>query len=591
MTEHTFRIVTNRHVPSGISSAAVVVDRPSQRRPRSPPEQTRTPPGEPLDHEHNAVPVPDAAVAGPSRMQSVFSSHTGEAYRSQQHSNQTWESHKEAIRQLYLDENRPLKEVIAIMRQRGFKATVRMYKSRFDKWGFSKNNSKRDVIQMLQIQRQRNALGKRTTFHRNGREVAIDAYLKRKGISQYDLAEPGIAEQLPDHLRCVTPPPDVPALIHPGGAVSLQEVLLQTVRDLAWNAVCPPDLPLVSATAKYRGGALRCAITDLTNADWLFHVGHNKRAGTMCEQGFRALHLMIQQPSVYGLVHLLLVHLDAYNRGVVYEIWKYLACYSEAIKTEGPLARLCQGIFKFLHSHDYAESWTFILECVEKLLLLAPEDEAAAGLPTDTVARLYPLFFIPRAHQYPQEVPRRLQARCDWSRLAQRQIPTEENTTLRRRDPQEETIFQASELLITGAQASWRGAHTLHLAEKVLEGVKAFDYNTEFFEYVALTTLAKYHRAAYDDNRNRHGPSRKKNKDKANEVHRLSTHFLDRACRLMEGKWDPDLGYFLGDLELLEEWHREAGDTEQAAATRVRWEEALDCIPTQWERGTQGIRF
>jgi hypothetical protein len=39
-------------------------------------------------------------------------------------SEEDWEHHRARIRQLYLDEDRPLKEVIAIMqREHGFKAT------------------------------------------------------------------------------------------------------------------------------------------------------------------------------------------------------------------------------------------------------------------------------------------------------------------------------------------------------------------------------------------------------------------------------------------------------------------------------------
>ncbi|KAJ8108080.1 hypothetical protein ONZ43_g6537 [Nemania bipapillata] len=373
-------------------------------------------------------------------MQSVFSSQTGESYRSQQHTAQVWESHKEEIRRLYLDENRPLKEVMAIMRQRGFRATVRMYKSRFDKWGFSKNNSKREVVTMLQVQRQRNALGKRTTFQRNGREIAIDAYLKRKGISQYDLAEPGIAESLPEHLRCVTPPPETPLIIQTGGALSLQELVLQTARDLAWNPYCPADFPLVTSAAVYRADALRCAITDITNADWLFHVGHYGRGGVMCEQGFKSLHLMVTQPSIFGLLHLLLFHLDAYNKGVIKE-------------------------------------------------------------------------------------------------------------------------------------SNWQGERVLELAESVLEKTKKFAYNVDFFIYIALNALAHYYRADF-----------KPGDPVSSPKHQLSVQFLEQVCQLSEGKWDPDLGYFMGDLEKLEDWYREAGDTLMADDVHRRWRNSLELIPMQWER-------
>ncbi|KAI0396838.1 hypothetical protein F5Y17DRAFT_464997 [Xylariaceae sp. FL0594] len=579
MNEYVF--VASNYVPMSTPSPALVVAHRAQRSPLSPasvltppstlsPQSTtvspsaQTPPSEP--------PVARRQVLKPAKptvtqMQTVFSSQTGEAYRSQQHSSQVWESHKDEIRRLYLDENRPLKEVMAIMRQKGFRATVRMYKSRFDKWGFSKNNSKREVVTMLQVQRQRNALGKRTSFQRNGREIALDAYLKRKGISAYDLAEPGIAESLPGHLRCVTPPPETPMVIQAGGVLSLQELVLQTARDLAWNPYLPTDAPLVTPTAYYRGDALRCAITDITNGDWLFHIGQTERGGNMCEQGFKSLHLMVTRPSIYGLLHLLIYHLDAYNKGIIKEVWRYLAAYAATIKVDGPLARLFQGISKFLNTHEFEEYWELIFECTEKLLLI---DEQNSGLPEGTIARLYPLIFIPRAHQSKPGPYRRLQSRCDWKRLTQGTKP---------RAPEEETVHKASELLITGTQGNWRSKRVPELAREVLFETKKFAYNVEFFHYIALNALANHYRADYN-------PADPGTLHK----HNLSVQYLERACQLSEGEWNPDLGYMMGDLEKLSSWYREAGDTAMADNARLRLKRALNSIPLKWERGRKGIR-
>ncbi|KAI1437471.1 hypothetical protein GGR50DRAFT_75431 [Xylaria sp. CBS 124048] len=571
-----FIFVASNYAPVNTPSPSQAVARRPRRSPGLPVPSPLTPPStlspqssrsplaqSPPNHEAHVVRSHELEPVRPTptQMQSVFSSQTGEAYRSQQHTAQVWESHKETIRKLYLDENRPLKEVMAIMRQKGFRATVRMYKSRFDKWGFSKNNSKREVVTMLQVQRQRNALGKRTTFQRNGREIAIDAYLKRKGISQYDLAEPGIAENLPGHLRCITPPPETPLVLQTGGALSLQELVLQTARDLAWNPYCPADFPLVTSAAVYRGDALRCAITDITNADWLFHVGHYDRGGVMCEQGFRTLHLMVTRPSIYGLLHLLLFHLDAYNKGIIKEVWRYLAAYSVTVRADGPLARLFQGMSKFLTSHEFGEYWNLIFECTEKLLLV---DEQNSGLPEGTVARLYPLVFIPRAHQYRSAPYRRLQSRCDWNRLTRGTKP---------RAPEEQAIFEASELLIIGAQRNWQGARVLDLAESLLEKTRKFEYNVDFFIYIALNALAHYYRNDFNPD-----------DPKTRRSHELSMHYLEQACRLSECKWDPDLGYFMGDLEKLETWYLEAGDTALAEEAHRRWRNSLETIPTQWER-------
>ncbi|KAI2607928.1 hypothetical protein GGR54DRAFT_633206 [Hypoxylon sp. NC1633] len=510
--------------------------------------------------KHDVEPIKPTAI----HLQTVFSSQTGEAHPSQQHSSQVWESHKADIRRLYLEENRPLKEVMAIMRQKGFRATVRMYKSRFDKWGFSKNNSKKDVIAMLQVQRQRSAVGKRTAFHRNGKEVAIDAYLKRKGISQYDLVEPGLAEQLPENLRCLTPPPESPKTLHSPGILSLQELILQCTRDLAWNWYCPPDTPLVACATHYRGDELRCAITDITNADWLFSVGQFERGGAMCEQGFKSLHLMLKKPSIYGLVHLFLTVLDASNKGIVKEIWRYLAAYAATLRVDGPLARLFQAIWKYISTHEYEEYWDFMFECTEKLLLI---EEDHSGLPTDTLARLYPILFIPRAYQYKDQPYRRLQSRCDFTKLVKGPMPTA---------VEQLTVFQAMELLILGNQTLWQGERVFELANAVLENTKGIAYNTEFFVYIAITSLAHYHRNQF-----------LLNNDPAS--HELAVHYLEQIVSVMEGKWDPDMGYLLGELERLEHWYRDAGDIEKADAAKLRWKNALEAIPKDYVRGRRGI--
>ncbi|KAI8632802.1 Clr5 domain-containing protein [Xylariaceae sp. FL1651] len=51
-----------------------------------------------------------------------------------------WDAHQETIRRLYLDEKRPLKDVVVIMEsQYGFRATAKMYKTRLAKWKMLKN--------------------------------------------------------------------------------------------------------------------------------------------------------------------------------------------------------------------------------------------------------------------------------------------------------------------------------------------------------------------------------------------------------------------------------------------------------------------
>src|SRR5271170_867287 len=53
-----------------------------------------------------------------------------------------WEGQKSNIARLYIDQEMPLRDVMALMeRSYGFRASARMYKSRLRAWGFYKNIS------------------------------------------------------------------------------------------------------------------------------------------------------------------------------------------------------------------------------------------------------------------------------------------------------------------------------------------------------------------------------------------------------------------------------------------------------------------
>lgn len=125
-----------------------------------------------------------------------------------QYDSKVWEDHKDKIRQLYLEQSKPLREVIETMASTyNFHATEKMYKIRIKHWGFAKNNTRKDVGRMLKARFVREAMGKRSEFIRNGRAVDIDDYLRRKGLTEYDVVDlDGPAEDALRAVRCRTPP-------------------------------------------------------------------------------------------------------------------------------------------------------------------------------------------------------------------------------------------------------------------------------------------------------------------------------------------------------------------------------------------------
>lgn len=102
-----------------------------------------------------------------------------------------WETYRETITRLYLDEKRPLHEVMEYMAlNHSFIATcvskttprevygplltpcsVKMYRSRFRKWGLDKNHKAVEVACMLKLKKHRDAAGKDSAFFIRNRRV------------------------------------------------------------------------------------------------------------------------------------------------------------------------------------------------------------------------------------------------------------------------------------------------------------------------------------------------------------------------------------------------------------------------------------
>lgn len=145
---------------------------------------------------------------------------------------EAWEAVKGTIRHLYLEERKPLKEVIQVMaEQHNFQATPKMYKTRFSQWGFVKNNTEDEVKKLLSMKFQRDARGKVTEFVRNGRVINLGTYLKRKGVTEYDLVDFETPADLPTYVRCRTPtPPPIPGYLRSPDLLRAQETVVGNIR-------------------------------------------------------------------------------------------------------------------------------------------------------------------------------------------------------------------------------------------------------------------------------------------------------------------------------------------------------------------------
>jgi hypothetical protein len=96
-----------------------------------------------------------------------------------------WEQQKSNIARLYIDQEMPLRDVMAVMEGgHGFRASARMYKSRLGAWGFFKNISSEVMEDLI-----RNARVHGAPLELNGREVRtkVQRYLKRSGRTLTDV--------------------------------------------------------------------------------------------------------------------------------------------------------------------------------------------------------------------------------------------------------------------------------------------------------------------------------------------------------------------------------------------------------------------
>ncbi|KAK0736429.1 ankyrin repeat-containing domain protein [Apiosordaria backusii] len=90
-----------------------------------------------------------------------------------------WEAHRGIFEDLYLVQDKPLAEVIEIMkRDFNVDATTKMYKKRIKAWGMFKNVNGDEMLAMMRIREHRRKQGKRTQFYLRGKPV-LDSKIRR----------------------------------------------------------------------------------------------------------------------------------------------------------------------------------------------------------------------------------------------------------------------------------------------------------------------------------------------------------------------------------------------------------------------------
>ncbi|KAK1978880.1 hypothetical protein LZ30DRAFT_199071 [Colletotrichum cereale] len=377
-------------------------------------------PGTPSGMQTPFGPPPPTSFPGRARAPSTAPTQkpaTGSRPSREQVPAEAWESFKLTIRHLYLEERRPLKEVMQIMNdQYGFQATPKMYKTRFSQWGFVKNNTEDEVKRLLSMKFQRDAEGKVSEFVRNGRVVNLGTYLKRKGVTEYDLVDFETPAQLPSYVRCRTPtPPPAPGYLRSPDLIRAQETIVGNMRKAFLHCrqfEVETDRQIGWTSIMLWGAGSSDMFAD---ANKKFEMGEHDAGGHLLMRAFKRLEMDLKQLSPQGIKELLLgmVHRDA---GMMTALCKYLAAYSSTnFERSHPLRQTFSTLYEVQQKHGPNTLSELVWCCIP---IIAEELEAIYGRRHPYVARTW----IDLAIFYNHANPERLEKLLSELQALRRQI-------------------------------------------------------------------------------------------------------------------------------------------------------------------------
>ncbi|KAI1765441.1 hypothetical protein GGR53DRAFT_490460 [Hypoxylon sp. FL1150] len=474
------------------------------------------------------------------------------SHRKRTHSPDVWEAHKAAIARLYLEENKRLKDVMEIMEsQWGFRASQKMYKTKLTQWKFFKNNRQADVANLLYLQRHRLAIGKESTFRRNGKPIDVEAYMRRRGISAFDLVEVADSGDLPPTVRCRTPP-SVPKILDPPDDLRLKERFFQWTSQ-KFVKPRPIETGYVKRLDLHHQSKALHSVQLLTHGCWLFSTGHNKEGGDFCRGAFALLHHILDTSAFLSFFEMMMAIRRYPNTEIIKELWSYLSRYAAAIDgVNQPLHRVLVAFANFSQQHalehnidilDWALQWAS-----------ARFNSSFDGKSFD-YTMLKPWDLVPVGESY----HRYYLCLNHWEVDS---IPTATIPSLDEfEDP---SNLRADLLLIFGNQTSWCDERISKVALKVLEQNRASSKPSDYLEFVCLYATAQ------------HSKKRSIGDDPTTSIdHKLAREYLQLAADLQGRAWAPGKNYY-ETLILLESWYREAGDHE--SADDVRKKRDKDCL-------------
>ncbi|KAM0598771.1 hypothetical protein ACHAPH_005453 [Verticillium nonalfalfae] len=239
----------------------------------------------------------------------------------------------------------------------GFQATPKMYKTRFTQWGFAKNNTENEVKHLLSMKFERDAEGKVSEFIRNGKVVNLATYLKRKGVTEYDLVDFETTSRLPAHVRCRTPSPPpspAPGYLRSPDLIRAQEILVGNMRKTLIHC------QQIESRNPFQNGWSSLLLWGAESSGMLYQAGklfgrcQDSQAGDLLMRAFQRLEVDLQHLSTQGTKELLFC-LSYQNPGMTTALSKYLAAYSMTNYARlHPLRLIFSSLYEVLRKHGPA---------------------------------------------------------------------------------------------------------------------------------------------------------------------------------------------------------------------------------------------
>ncbi|KAJ8121975.1 hypothetical protein ONZ43_g1712 [Nemania bipapillata] len=469
--------------------------------------------------------------------------------RQKSHGPEVWETLKPDIERLYLEENRTLEEVMAILREeRGFCASPKMYKTKLGQWRYFKNNRKHDVVNLLHIQQQRQKMGKETTFRRNGRTINLYAYLKRKGLQRGDLLEEAQSGDLPPTLRCRTPPPPpppaLPKEIRAPDDFILQEAYLHWSLD---HPLMPPklDVRYFDELDQYHESVAMRSVALLTHGCWLLTIGKISEGGSLCQRAFFTIDRVLDESAHFAVYELFGAVSRYPDPGIYKHLWSYLESLAQARRVNEKLKRVLAAFARL--AQNFSLDHNVAMLQWGRRFSSTQCDGKFDGKPFDYTL-IQPWDVLPMNKSY---YHRYYLNQGSWKAD---EIPT---ATIYDQDADENIWNLRADLLIMlGNQTAWLDNRISEIALKLL--ALAGRPHPPYLHFVCLYAQALNNRARC-----------RGSKAKFNADHKLAREHLRQAAEVQFNTWEAGKNYY-ETLTLLENWHREAGDDKEAEATRMK---------------------